>query len=227
MTTDRAGPTPTAFAVLESSGRLAYGDDWADTWRDRALHDPPALLGTDAVEWWTADARAAWVAPAHWDPGLGLAPFAGDGTGDLWCWYPGWRDAGSGEAAVVLVAHDLNEATGFAPTFATFVARHLLAAVARTATWAVDRDGFTPDERRQALRANVDVVRDVLPVGAAALLDEALARPWVEVVEAHPTWEDRWWQLLDPDEERAAWAAITDAAGADPTHVDETFPYRR
>src|SRR5688572_26517049 len=107
------------FRELAAAGRFDYwgttepltSEQRADLIRTRATQ----VLWWDGIEWdRTLDEVAAYVEDGFLPPGL--VPFAGNGVGDHYCWYPPWQDGP--EPPVVLFEHDAETSQVFATDFA-------------------------------------------------------------------------------------------------------------
>lgn len=174
---------PPLYRRMAADAVIRYGSspkEWKQTWKQRALERPPALmLAFTQVEWWEPEEIANFSAPDYWRRDVLLVPFAANAAGDLWCWHPAERSTEDPEQCeIVLVADGESEATVFAPTLEAFLLRHLIQAFAEI----VEDDGtdFTREQRAQAVRANVRTVAPYLCAEWVELLEELAARPLVE-----------------------------------------------
>jgi hypothetical protein len=115
---------PSAFQALESAGRFDYWGAPHGTLTDqqRAALIPARMtqvLWWRFVEWDRTSTQIMdpnpWItSPDGWlRPGL--IPFAGDGSGDQYCWYPSWQ-TGAG-TPVVFAHHDETHSRLFARDF--------------------------------------------------------------------------------------------------------------
>ena len=167
---------PELYRRMVADGVTRYGTspaDWKQTFRQRALENPPALMmASSQVEWWAPEDIANWEVPEHFDPAHGFVPFASTGAGDMWCWYPE-----AGPEVIVLAPHDENGATYFAPDTESFLLRHLVQAFAEIVE--DDGTGFTHEQRSTAAHANVRTLAPYLNEGWVTLLEELAARPLV------------------------------------------------
>lgn len=154
---------PELFRKMTADGVTRY--DKPEQWREK----PPALLMASAhVEWWQPDVIASWSAPDYY--ALDFVPFAANGGGDLWCWYPA-----CGTQAVVLVIHDENCAQYHAPDLEGFLFRHMVEVCAEI----YDHHGPRPTDEQHIEAAKVDV-RTLAPYLRPAwvdLLNELVGRP--------------------------------------------------
>ncbi len=117
-----------AFLALEAAGRFDY---WGAPYASSSPEQRAARLRTHATQvlWWRPiewDRSSAQIAAFAGDEFLrpGLVPFAGNGYGDSYCWYPRWQEGS--EAPIVLALHDEYEGELFAMTFAHCLTRCFL-----------------------------------------------------------------------------------------------------
>jgi hypothetical protein len=175
---------PDLFRRMVADGVTAYGAstaNWKETWKQRAIESPPALMVAGAqVEWWALEDIANWEAPSHFDPAHKLLPFASSTTGDMWCWCPPL-----GAEVIVLAPHDEDGAMVFAPDLESFLLRHTLQAFAEI----VEEDGsdFTREQRTEVARANVRTLTPYLNPAWVELLTE---------IAEHPLERDEEWDCL-------------------------------
>ena len=148
--------------------------EWQSVWRRRALENPPALLGALDFEWLGLDEMMSWSPPDDWLPEHLFVPFGQTGAGDCYAWYPAWAEGDS--VPVVLAWHDDNRCECLAPHLEGFLYRQTLEALTYVDPRRAQRRGFTSDEARQALRANIDVLRPYLRPSWMADLDGLSAR---------------------------------------------------
>lgn len=166
---------PEVYRRLHADGRLRYGRtraEWARTWRQRTLEDPPALLGCD-FEWMPPEDIARYRAPEYWTDDPPLVPFAHNGGGDVWAWAPAW--ATRGKLPIVFAWHDLNEASVVAPDL-----QGLLFRVQLEAWTELDEDqepNFTAEEQSRARHAAVAAVAPYLRPATRRVLREVVERP--------------------------------------------------
>ncbi len=125
---DSVGTAPRSFVELYRAGRFDYWGGPYDSFSEaeRALR---VRTHQRLVLWWRS---------IEWDRGLdeieafkgdevlrpGLVPFAGDGYGNSYCWYPRWQ-AGE-EPPVIFASRDEGEGRLFARTFAECLCRCFL-----------------------------------------------------------------------------------------------------
>jgi len=161
---------------MVAEGRTSYGatrEEWKQTWKQRTLSDPPALMLVSAqVEWWTPEAIAAWQPPDHWSTEHRLVPFAQTGAGDVWCW-----EASSPGAEIVFAPHDEPNAEVVAPDLEGFLLRHLVLGLSEIYT--DDGTDFTNEQRVASAQANVRVLAPYLSAERVTLLERLCARPLV------------------------------------------------
>lgn len=172
---------PELFRRLVAAGRTQYGatrEEWKQTWKQRMLDEPPALLLVSAqVEWWTPEAIADWAPPDYWSEEHRFVPFAQNGAGDLWCWH-----VSSPDAEIVFAPHDENEAEIVAPDLAGFLFRQLVQGLSEI--YPDDGTDFSVEQRVTSAKANVRVLAPYLPAAQVALLEQLCERPLVE----DPSW---------------------------------------
>lgn len=96
---------PPLLKEFLASGKTHYGPDWADTWRQRCLQDPPLFMSWQDFEWIDAEASRevieGWLHPGAQN-GRSFLPFAQSGAGDAWCLTP----LDTHGVGVALVLHD-------------------------------------------------------------------------------------------------------------------------
>jgi hypothetical protein len=119
---------PRIFLALESDGRFDY---WGAPYGALTEQQREARIRThvDLVLWWSSiewDRTSADIAAFPGDRFLrpGLVPFAGNGFGDQYCWYPRWRTGD--DIPVLLVRHDEERSRLFARDFGECLCRCLL-----------------------------------------------------------------------------------------------------
>ncbi len=117
-----------AFLALEAAGRFDY---WGAPYKSLSAEQRAARLRSHATQvlWWRPiewDRTSLQIAAFAGDEFLrpGLVPFAGNGYGDSYCWYPRWQEGN--EAPIVLALHDEYEGELFAMTFAQCLCRCFL-----------------------------------------------------------------------------------------------------
>lgn len=172
---------PELFRRLVADGRTQYGatrEEWKQTWKQRMLADPPALmLVSSQVEWWTPEAIAEWEPPDYWSAEHRFVPFAQNGAGDVWCWH-----VSSPDAEIVFAPHDENEAEVVAPDLAAFLFRQLVGGLSEI--YPDDGTDFSIEQRVASAKANVRTLAPYLPAAQVALLEQLCERPLVE----DPSW---------------------------------------
>jgi hypothetical protein len=160
---------PSALIRLLADRRTSYGNDlndWKLHWRSYMLKAQPILSCVYDLEWISPEKASQivenWLNPTYQN-GRWFLPFAQTGAGDAYCLTP----TAAGEIGVGLIWHD--QATGAieSASFESFVFTKLVEC-------AVDLDhlldDFSPEEARQMLIANVEMMASYL----AEDLNEAL-----------------------------------------------------
>ncbi|MDQ3368150.1 MAG: SMI1/KNR4 family protein [Myxococcota bacterium] len=166
---------PELFRRMVADGVTTYGTSpaaWKKTWKKRSLTNPPALLMAGIhVEWLKPKDIAAHEREEHWKPKLTLVPFAQNGGGDLWCFYPGAKKADP--TPIALCPMDSDEAELYAPDLEGFLFRQLLNAFAE-----IDpKDGeFTPAQTVQMAKAEIKTITPYVRKGWIDVLDEVASR---------------------------------------------------
>ncbi len=175
---------PDAFRVLYYDGRLDYwgGPFPADTpTRERLLQERRwEVLWWSSIEW-EPDATPESIAGFGGDGQLrpGLFPFAGDGSGDRFCFYPRWQGEGA-DVPVVLFRHDALESALFARSFGECLGRAMLLHYAEELATGED----PLEETADLYRAHLAIVAPYLPVGLREAMQTASARPDADEVAA-------------------------------------------
>lgn len=167
---------PDLYRRLRAAGACDYGagqDDWRATWRQRALSNPPVLLGALDFEWMSLDDAAQWTAPNYWMPEHVFVPF-GESNGDIYAFYPAWREGD--DVPIVRAYHDVSTCEVLAPHLEGFLYRKMLEAMTFPDPQRDEDDGFTAQEARQALRASVSALRPYLRPAWMADLDAIVER---------------------------------------------------
>lgn len=166
---------PRAFLELHAAGRFDY---WGAPYATLTEAARKARIRThlDRVLWWSAvewDRTPEEILAFEGDGVLrpGLVPFAGNGNGDAYCWYPRWQDGP--EPPVVFFVHDELESTLFARDFAETLQRCLLQTFADE--WAFE--GLDAGARHALFRAHHAIVRPYLEQAQSAVLDRIAADP--------------------------------------------------
>lgn len=173
LSADTGIALPPLLRAFLASGHTVYGPDWAATWRQRCLQDPPLLTSLGDFEWLSAqDSREVvqqWLNPQA-QGGRRFLPFAQTGAGDAWCLTP-W---GEGAVGVALVLHDAAHSRVLHRTFDDFVQAGVLAACAELGQGLPD---FSDAELLQSLQADVARVTAAMEAGPAAALQALCRRP--------------------------------------------------
>ena len=155
---------PELFRRMTADGVTDYTQN-----RDQWQVKPPALMMVSHhVEWWGLEDVVNWDAPDYY--ALTFVPFAANGAGDLWAWYPA-----SGTEEVVFVPHDENAAQHYAPHFEGFLFRHIVQGLAEIYEHAGQT--YTPEQRVQDAKANVNTLAPYLRPAWVSLLNELTSRP--------------------------------------------------
>lgn len=119
---------PQEFLELERSGRFDY---WGAPYKTLTDKQREVRLASHLTQvlWWRPiewDSTSAAILAFDGDDYLrpGLIPFAGNGCGDQYCWYPRWQTDAS--VPVILALHDESKSGWFARDFAECLCRCLL-----------------------------------------------------------------------------------------------------
>jgi len=158
---DRAS-IPSAFKELHQAGRFDY---WGAPYHSLTSDQRDERIRTymTRVLWWSSiewDRTPEEIAEFEGDEHLrpGLVPFAGNGYGDLYCWYPRWQTGP--EPPVVFFIHDELESHLFARTFAECMCRCLLQSFAAWDDQALESShvskGQVWEAHREILRPFID-----------------------------------------------------------------------
>ena len=161
---------PKAFVALAKAGRFDY---WGAPYRSLTDAKRQALIPKRMP-------KVLWWKPIEWDRKLqeigrdgedtpwrpGLVPFAGNGCGDQYCWYPRWQEPGAAEPPIVFFVHDELESALFARTFAECLCRCMLQSYA---IWDEAEDGDAK-LMRTLFRAHLAIVKPFLTVPQRKLL---------------------------------------------------------
>lgn len=164
---------PRSFLDLRARGAFDYwgGHSYAElSDEDRAR----LVRERRYVVLWLRDLE--WTAPGDLteDPDLrpGLFPFAQNGAGDQYAFYPAWPGRGD-EASIVFAPHDEMTATVYARSFSELLLHKWL----ETARWwEDDYDGPDRLEALGAWRAIIEAVADAEEKAVFASLSPALDR---------------------------------------------------
>jgi hypothetical protein len=161
---------PPAFTSLEDAGHFdywgaPYGSLTERQREDRVGSHRHRVLWWSSIEWDRTGAEI--VATPHdvaEEGGFrpGLIPFAGNGYGDAYCWYPRWQDGP--EPPVVLARHDEELSSLFARDFAECLVRCMLQDAS-----APDED-LAEGERVKLFRAHSDIIRPFVSHAQSQLL---------------------------------------------------------
>ncbi|MDR3006065.1 MAG: SMI1/KNR4 family protein [Acidovorax sp.] len=167
---------PVLLRDFLASGLTVYGPDWASTWRQRYLQQPPLLLSFWDFEWLPAqESRAViqeWLNPAA-QQGQRFLPFAQTGAGDAWCLVP----MEGGKVGVALVWHDAAESRLGYQCFADFVYAGFLNTFADLSHGPED---FSPAQIQQSLQADVAQATRYMEEEPAAYLQACSRRLLVQ-----------------------------------------------
>lgn len=172
---------PPLLKEFLASGKIHYGPDWADTWRQRCLQDPPLFMSWQDFEWIDAEASReiieGWLNPSAQN-GRRFLPFAQSGAGDAWCLTP----LDTHGVGVALVLHD-DEASSVAHAcFDDFVGAGFLQAFADLSD---QLDELSEPEALQLLRADVAQTTRFMTQELGGYLQDFCRRP----LEIRP-WRD-------------------------------------
>lgn len=172
---------PPLLKEFLASGKTHYGPDWADTWRQRCLQDPPLFMSWQDFEWIDAEASReiieGWLNPSAQN-GRRFLPFAQSGAGDAWCLTP----LDTHGVGVALVLHD-DEASSVAHAcFDDFVCAGFLQAFADLSD---QLDEFSEPEALQLLQADVAQTTRFMTQELGGYLQDFCRRP----LEIRP-WRD-------------------------------------
>jgi hypothetical protein len=148
-------------------------------------HRVRALATTD-VQWLSASEIAARLEKhggrawrPRWPVGFVFVPFAESSRGGEWGWAPSLGEPGAVEPPVMYVPHESEDARIVSPTFATFLFRMTLEALAQCPH---DPSVMPLGERIGLLRLSARIVLDFLPAELSARLDRVLDLPVRKVV---------------------------------------------
>jgi hypothetical protein len=166
---------PPAFVALHRAGRFDYwgapyhslsNEQRAERGRSRVTH----VLSWNGIEW---DRDLDEIVAFEGDDQLrpGLIPFAGNGFGDQYCWYPRWQVGD--EPPVIFAVHDEEESRLFARTFAECLCRCMLQSFADEDESA-DHHGIP---RPRLWHAHREILRPHLTREQNEMLDELGLNP--------------------------------------------------
>lgn len=165
---------PPLLRQLEADGRSSYPDleIWRSQWRALTLAAQPALSCVYDLEWTNAESAAKtiaeWLNPEY-QHGRRFLPFAQTGAGDAYCLTP----AANGDLGVVLVWHDSAESEFTAASFEDFAYESLVLSAAEFSH--LTDEGFTREEARQCVLANVAYLKPLLSQKYQTGLERLLA----------------------------------------------------
>lgn len=121
---------PTAFVELHREGCFDY---WGAPYGSLSNEQRETIMRTRwsrvlvlrSIEWDMSPEEIAAFQGDDMGMRPGLVRFAGDGSGDAFCWYPRWQE-GEAEPPVIFWSHDGGETGLFARSFAECVLRCIL-----------------------------------------------------------------------------------------------------
>src|SRR6185312_16258014 len=175
---------PRPFIELYQQGRFDY---WGAPYHKLTEGEREERLRTrrSRVLWWprviewdrTPEEVSAFAGDEQLRPGL--FPFAGDGMGGQYCWYPKWKHAQDSEPPVIFVPREDVEVRAFARDFAECLVRCIILDVVMSeeersqATWDAHVAIMAPYLHRDQLELLGALRRDLSPRRCADA-DEAL-----------------------------------------------------
>ncbi|CAB3824603.1 hypothetical protein LMG26689_00645 [Achromobacter animicus] len=166
---------PGMLARLINAGRTGYGEDsaaWRADWKGNTLAARPVLSCMDDLEWIDAhqarETAEEWLNPGY-QHGRRFLPFAESGAGDAYCLTP---TAGGG-VGVALVWHDSGDARVEWASFEAFVFDALVRSAADVGHLV--EDGLTAAEAVACVAANINALKEYLPLVMQAELDRLMA----------------------------------------------------
>ena len=172
---------PPLLSDLLASGKTVYGPDWAATWRQRYLQDPPLFMSWQDFEWIDAEASReiieGWLHPGAQN-GRSFLPFAQSGAGDAWCLTP----LDTHGVGVALVLHDDEASSLSHACFDDFVCAGFLQAFADLSD---QLDELSEPEALQLLQADVAQTTRFMTQELGGYLQDFCRRP----LEIRP-WRD-------------------------------------
>lgn len=149
---------PSTFVELYHAGRFDYWGDPEATPEDRErLFEARRhlVLAWESIEWdRSLDEIVSYAGEEDVRPGL--LPFAGDGYGNAYCWYPPWQKGE--EPPVVFYYHDAEDSELFANSFSECLCRCMLQHFARSEE--VARDPLAAEGLWRAHRTILDPYLD-------------------------------------------------------------------
>ena len=148
---------------------------------------PVRALATSDLHWLAAAEIAARIERLEqsrtrrprWPADFVFVPFAESGEGNEWGWAPSLGVPGTSEPPIMLISRDTGDARIVAPTFATFLFRMTLEALAQCPH---DPASMSLPARIHLLRESARAVLDFLPAELSARLDRVLDLPVRKVV---------------------------------------------
>jgi hypothetical protein len=212
---------PSALQAMIESGRTRYGEDWRQNWRERCLHEPPALISCFDFEW--IDVAAAREEVHSWlNPGLQegrrFLPFAQTGAGDFYCLVHQETD----QPGVALLWHDRDYASVDYRDFNGFLCAQFLQAFADL-SHLVD-DGYPDSEALRVLELDVRLTAvHLASQERALLLDHLKSCPTHRLIQEGPSLAKR--RVLHLISERECEAGIRPFLLCSSGRFSVAFPY--
>jgi len=178
---------PQQLRALHVAGDHRYGasqKEWRATSKARAFSNPPALLCAPDVEWLTGDEMLNWKPVDYWNPEHRLLPFAGNGAGDLWCFYLNWGN--ESRLPVVLAYHDENRCEAVAGDFQSFLLVKFIGSLTNIDKYVLEHLELDDAEQyRPSLVANLKTLESYLPETWTLRLREILTAPLLNDGDTH------------------------------------------
>ncbi|WP_051281768.1 SMI1/KNR4 family protein [Azovibrio restrictus] len=166
-------PLPDSLQRLLASGKTRYSADWPLSWRERCLHEPPALISLYDFEWITASGSRQhieqWLNPED-QQGRRFLPFAESGAGDVYCLTP----IDDGAPGVALILHDAEYSRIAYRSFDDFICASFLETFADMSHLV---DDFSEQEALLILRRDVSQLAGVLGETAVKYLQAFVGLP--------------------------------------------------
>jgi len=170
---------PPTLAQWLDSGLTRY-ENWKETWRERMLSSPPALISVYDFEWIDADQSqeviTEWLNP-DWQNGMRFLPFAETGGGDYYNLIPVSGDT----LAVARIWHDSDAHDWCGRSFDEFVCLKMIETCADFSHMVTDR--FSQEDAHRCLLADLATVAKSLPQRFAERLQPMLSRPMLTRIE--------------------------------------------
>jgi hypothetical protein len=168
---------PPTLARWHDSGLTRY-ENWKETWRERMLNSPPALISAYDFEWIDADQSreviAEWLNPERQN-GMRFLPFAESGAGDSYCLIP---VSGETLAVAFIWRHDFSGTLDWlGRSFDEFVYLRMIKTCADFSHLMNDR--FTQEDAHRCLLADLTTMVKSLPQSFAERLQPMMSRPVV------------------------------------------------